>query len=203
MTEVQFRSLAAADVEIRADGDKRTIEGVFVPYRQPTRISDNLTEEFLRGAFASQVKAVTRGEHPTIPFGRGHFGGPNNPLGGILVGRVLSMRESDEGLIGHARVSRTRDGDELLELIGDDVLRHLSIGFVPGRSQVTSEGVTQRRSAMLTELAAVMVGAYGEGAKVAAVRDEELAARQEAARAAAGLSLRPLPALALPPLPIV
>ena len=201
MTEVQFRSLAEADVEIRADGDKRTIEGIFVPYRAPTRITAELTEEFVHGAFRAQVRALDLGEHPTIPVGRGHFGGPNNPLGGLLVGRVLSLRDTSEGLYGHAKISRTRDGDETLELIGDEVLRHLSIGFVPGKSQMTSEGVTQRRTALLTELAVVMAGAYGEGAKVAAIRDAELAERQEAARAAAGLSLRPLPALALPPLP--
>ena len=46
-------------------------------------------------------------------------------------GRALALDDRDDGLYARFGVSRTRDGDELLELARDGVYRGASIVFSP------------------------------------------------------------------------
>lgn len=199
MTEpLLYRSLADADVEVRSEGDGRTITGILVPWNKPVRIDSTLVEEFLPGAFDRQVRSPGR-----IQLA----GGAHFRDGGALIGRVTMLRNDARGLYGEARVSATRDGDDILELIRDEVAPHLSIGFREGQNLRGQNGVVQRKTATMTELAAgIRSGAYGEHAKVLALRSGGCAACgaaavveestrsniEQAARVLA--SLRPLPA---------
>lgn len=163
--DVLFRSLIEADIEIRSAGDGRTITGILVPWNRPTRIDSSLTEEFLPGAFDRQVRSPGR-----IQLA----GGAHFRDGGALIGRVTLLRNDAKGLYGEARVSAVRDGDDVLELIRDDVAPHLSIGFREGQNVRGPNNLVQRKTATMTELAAgIRSGAYGDHAKVLALRSGE------------------------------
>lgn len=166
MSDHLFRALSdSADVEVC----ERVVSGILVPWNQPERINERLTEGFRSGAFDRQAERPFR-----VPFALGHLG-PNGTLGGKAVGRMMNLRNDAAGLYGEAKVSETPAGDELLTLLRDGVLGNLSIGFrdmapnAPDRS-----GVTWRTSANLTELAVVISPAYA-GAQVTGVRAEQCA----------------------------
>lgn len=162
MTEIEYRTTGIELAELRTVGDGRTLTATFVPYGTSQRINDSLIEQFEQGAFRAQVKDPAR-----VPLAYGHL-----PMGGKVVGRVTSLTETPQGLIGEARISATRDGDDVLELLRDGALSGVSIGFQPGQSIKRPDGVTLRRSARLTELAIVHQPAY-DGARVLALREEE------------------------------
>lgn len=161
MSELFYRPIEAGALQLREGGDGRTIDARLVPYNTPTVIHARLTEEFLPGAFRSQMKNPS-----AIRLFNGH-----GPHGGKLIGRMTELREMPDGLYGSARISAIRDGDEALELLRDGVLDSVSIGFREGRN-VMRNGVTQRQSATLTEVAIVLEPAYQQ-AKVLAMRDAE------------------------------
>lgn len=187
MTVEEFRSLATlgADMELRADGDGRTLAGIVVPWDRPTKINDHLEEEFVRGAFGRQLRDPGR-----IPLAREHL-----PHGGQLIGKVTMLRDDAKGLYAEARVAATALGEETLALLREGALDHWSIGFREVQNSRSATGVVQRRKATMTELAIVMQGAYGDGAKVGSMR----ANGERPALIAARAVLEGLPLL--PPLP--
>lgn len=151
------------DLQVRQDGDGRTIYGIAVPYDKEQRVGQDMTEVFRRGAFAEVVKAAHR-----VKLLRNHD--INNPIG-----RATVLRETDEGLYAEFKISRTREGDDALELVKDGALDQLSIGFQPIKNRKRTDGVIERLKAHLAEVSLVTFGAYGDAAAVAGVRsaDEE------------------------------
>lgn len=188
-----------AELEIRASGnggDGRTVEGIAVPYGKPQRIDSELTEQFERGAFNHQLAAMHR-----VHFSREHV-----VWGGTVIGRQIDQRDDAAGLWGAWRVSATPTGDETLTLIRDQVLTELSIGFraYPKRDRVLPDGTVSRRRADLTEVSVVLQGAYGQSAKIKAVRaagelddlDPDEQAELDEQAAAGGMTLAQARALA-------
>lgn len=161
MTETFTREFMP-DLEVRSSGDGRTVCGIAVPYGKPQYIDSRLTEQFARGAFNQQLRAVFR-----LPFFRDH-----GPYGGTLIGRATEMRDDAAGLYTEFRVSKTDKGDETLELVKDGALSELSIGFREGQNRKLAGGVIERVTATLTEVAIVMAGAYGRAAVVTGVRSQ-------------------------------
>lgn len=153
-----FASRPVHDMQLRSGGDGRTLSGLLVPFDTPTVINPSLTEMFVRGTFAKQVRAPGR-----IPLAMNHI-----PLGGEIIGKVLSLREDTAGLYGEARISDTRAGNDAMELLRDGAMDSLSIGFVEGQNQYR-DGVTTRRTATMTELAIVNRPAYPQ-ARVQSLR---------------------------------
>lgn len=141
-------------------GDGRIIEGIAVPYLREQRIDSQLVEQFAPGAFAHQLRAAHR-----VPFSWEHM-----TLGGKLVGKAIEFREDKLGLWGAYRVSATSVGDDLLALVGDEVLSDLSIGFRERENFRESNGTITRVRADLREVSVVLEGAYGDGATILAVR---------------------------------
>lgn len=162
MGDLLYRPVSA-DLEVRSSGGQRTIVGIAVPYGVPQRINARLTEQFRRGAFAAQINAAHR-----IVFTRDHYG--DGTLGGHIIGKATLLRDDAAGLYGEFRVSRTMVGDETLELVRDNVLTDLSIGFREGQNASLGGGIVERVTAELREVAVVPEGAYGERALVTAVR---------------------------------
>jgi len=158
-TDGHFRSYRP-DLEVKAGGDGRTIYGIAVPYNAPTRIRDDLVEEFVRGAFDAQINAPQR-----VKYAREHL-----LLGGTLIGALSAMRDDAAGLYVEMRASRTPAGDETLELVKDGALRDLSIWFNERQNRRVAGGVMQRVKAHLNEVASVLQGAYGDLAATAGVR---------------------------------
>jgi len=173
-----------ADLEIRG-GDGRTVVGIAVPFDQPTEIRElgrSYREVFRRGAFArtiaergpSRVKFLALHDFRKLPLGRAEV-----------------LTEDAGGLYGEFRVSKTRDGDEALELIRDGALDGLSVGFEPvqsGDKWNRSENMLERIEVKLREVSAVWASTY-RGAVISAVRSEAIPPHLSAEAAAARLRL--------------
>ncbi len=159
-----YRSFAP-DLQVQSSGDGRTIYGIAVPYQAPTRIDGNLIEQFARGAFNHQL-----GRPQRVKFAREHMA-----LGGELIGAASVLRDDPAGLYVELRVSRTKTGDDTLELVRDGALNELSIAFREGRNRKLPGGITERVEADLREVAVVLQGAYGELAAASGVRSAQMA----------------------------
>ncbi len=148
-----------ATLEVRSDGDGRTVIGIAVPYDKEQRINAGLVEVFRKGVFRDVTRAANRVkllfQHKT-----------DSPIG-----RATMLEERDEGLYGEFRISKTEAGDEALELIRDGVLSNLSVGFQPLRDE-KKNGIVNRLKAHLAEVSLVTFGAYGDAANIVAVRNE-------------------------------
>ena len=146
-------------LEVRAEGDGRTIVGIAVPYDVEQRITPSLVEVFRKGVFRDVTRAANRVkllfQHKT-----------DTPIG-----RAIMLEERDGGLYGEFRISKTEAGDEALELIRDGVLSNLSVGFQPLKDERRG-GVVNRIKAHLAEVSLVTFGAYGDAANIVAVRQE-------------------------------
>jgi HK97 family phage prohead protease len=139
-----YRSFAP-DLQVQSSGDGRTIYGIAVPYNAPTRIDGNLIEQFARSAFNHQLNRPQR-----VKFAREHMA-----LGGELIGAASVLRDDPAGLYVELRVSRTKTGDDTLELVRDGALNELSIAFREGRNRKLPGGITERVEADLREVAVV------------------------------------------------
>lgn len=168
------RALVHADLEIRSEGDGRTVYGLAVPFDRESTVNDGFgpyQEVFRRGAFAKTVgefasKIKLLGNHNRQKF----------PLG-----KAVTLREDAAGLVGEFRISNTREGDEALELVRDGVLDSFSVGFAPVKERKSGRSLVERLEVKLREVSLVAFPAY-EGAQVAGIRaqlsehlsDEEL-----------------------------
>ena len=158
MSTNEIRSYAL-DLAIREDAEGRTIYGIAVPYDKEQRVNGDTTEVFRRGAFSDVLKAAHR-----VKLLRNHD--VKNPIG-----RATLLRETDEGLYAEFKVSKTREGDDALELVKDGALDQLSIGFMPIKNRKRPDGVMERIKAHLAEVSLVTFGAYGELASVTGMRE--------------------------------
>lgn len=151
----QFHS----DLEVRRDGDGRTITGLAAPFDEPTKI-DSFTEVIRQGAFTRTI--AERGQR--VKFLAQHDG-QSLPLG-----RATLLREDRAGLYAEFRVSQTTRGDEVLALIADGALDALSIGFAAVKD--AWKGTTRELlEVKLYEVSAVNWGAY-PGARILATRSD-------------------------------
>jgi len=173
MTDSLSRAFVS-DIEVRADGEGRTVHGIVVPFGQVARVSDggpSYEEMFVRGSFAKTIQE--RGAR--VKLLSQHLA-RQNPLG-----RATLLREDAAGLYGEFMVSRTNAGDEALALVRDGALDSFSVGFKPIQHR-TQDSVRVRTEVGLREASLVTFPAY-EGAMVGGVRladfdnIEDLAAR--------------------------
>jgi hypothetical protein len=142
---------------VRSEGE-RLIELRLVPWNTIGRAAEG-PERFRRGAF----RGVRPGDVTLEAIG------PHGAEPGVtLAGRAVELTDREDGEYGTFRVSRTRAGDELLELARDGVYRAASIVFSPVSSRLV-DGVIERQAAVLRRVGIVELGAYAE-AQVLAVR---------------------------------
>lgn len=153
-------------MEVRSEG--RTVVGIAVPFDQPTQVRDFVTgpytEVFRHGAFArtisergpAKVKVLPLHDTQKMPLGRAH-----------------SLIEQPDGLHAELVISKTRAGDEALELIRDGVLDSMSIGFIPITSRTAKDGTVERAEVKLHEISLVPFPAY-DGAKIAGIRSADV-----------------------------
>lgn len=145
-------------LEVRARWDARTIELVAIPYDTAIRLG-SITEDFAPGAFSDSL--AKRGDRVKLTIGHGPAGVP--------VGKAFRWDDLDHQLVGHFKVSRTRDGDEALEMAADGVL-DASIEFEPVDDRWSQDRRHVRRlAARMHRVALVPEPAY-EDAQVLAVR---------------------------------
>lgn len=158
-----------SDIEVRADGEGRTVHGIVVPYGQVARVSDGgpaYKEAFRQGAFAKSL--ADRGDRPVQLLAQ-------HDSRQFPVGRSSDFQETSEGLRGAFWMLNTRAGNEALEAAREGVVS-FSVGFRPIK-QETSGGVTVRTEAALREVSLVTFPAY-DGALVSGVRAQLDASEQ-------------------------
>jgi phage head maturation protease len=160
MTELVSSAAHDAELLVRSE-EERLVELRLVPWDVVGRTAEG-PERFRRGAFrgvdAGDVTLEAIGPHGREP-------------GVTLAGRGVELTDGDDGQRGTFRVSRTRAGDELLELARDGVYRSASVVFEPLRSRRAADGVVERELVRLVRVGIVERGAYS-GAEVLAVRSE-------------------------------
>lgn len=98
--------------EFKVDTAKRIIEG----YASVFGNRDQADDVVVPGAY----KKTLEGRIDRIKVMRDHK---------TLIGRVLHAEEDTTGLFTRSRVSKTRDGDEALELVADGALNAMSIQY--------------------------------------------------------------------------
>ena len=158
------RCFYPADLQLRDNGDGRTLVGPLLPWGVRARVVDQgrlVTEVFERGAL--------QGTEPgRVPLTATH---PRD-AGTLPIGRTLTIEDRSEAAWGEWLVSDTLLGNEVLALARDGVPLGLSVGFaeVPGGSRWSADRqrVTRIRAA-LDHVAVVRVPAY-QGAGVVGVR---------------------------------
>lgn len=158
------------------DADRGLVKARLVPYEVKVDLYDNVTEVFTRGAFARAAEAphrvkVTDQQHNRM----------------VVIGNASELRDEADGLYGSLKIADTTAGRDTLTLLRDKVLDELSIEFLPQVKHMQVEqvdGVTHIRHdrARLLGVSPVSQGAYGQNAKVLAVRARQ--ALTEADRAA-------------------
>ena len=162
MPELLTTAAIEAPISVRSEPE-RIIDVRIVPWGTIGRTAEG-PERIVRGAFRrSDPAAVTLeaiGPHGADP-------------GVILAGRAIALENREDGQYGSFRVSRTRAGDELLELARDGVYRAASAVFEPVASRRAPDGVIERTAAVLVRVGLVERGAY-EGAEVLAVRSDPI-----------------------------
>lgn len=169
--EAQYRAIQFGefvDLELRADGDGRTFEGIAVPWEVETDLDGYVHEIWTSGAFNHQLRAANR-----VSAAYGHI-----PLGGSLIGSMRELKNDTKGLYVRGHISDVPDGNTALTLMTDKALRELSIGFY----RVAMGDVTSRRpdggilvrmnKANLFEVAIVPQGQYGNQAAVSGLREQ-------------------------------
>lgn len=176
--EPQYRAIAFSDfvdLQMRADGDGRTFQGIALPWEVETDLDGYEIEVWTRGSFNHQLRAANR-----VSAAYGHI-----PLGGSLIGSMRKMEDQASGLYVEGRISDVPDGNTALTLINDKALRELSIGFfrVPGGDTVTRRadyGILRRYTkANLFEVAIVPMGQYGRKAAISGMRELDGTPRRE------------------------
>ena len=118
MTEIERRG-ASLGVEIRANGDKRTLTGYAAVFNSPTDIGGYFTEQIAPGAFDSAMTADVRAlvDHDS----------------GRVIGRTksgtLRLSQDSRGLKVEVDVPDTTDGNDLWTLVERGDLSGMSFGF--------------------------------------------------------------------------
>lgn len=158
----QVRALPARLVT-RAEGtDAREIEGIGVPYNQPTELWPGIREQFAPGAVAddAQVMLFYRHDEP--------------------IGRVIEHHNAPEGwMVDRATISETSTGNDAYTLAKDDVIRSLSVGFYPREwtethDTETGEVLITHTAVDVREVSLVPIPAY-DGAALTSVRHRQTA----------------------------
>jgi len=139
---MEFKSLKFDDSALNAD--ERTFEGYAAAYGN-TDSDDDIIEQ---GAFAKSIKEG-------FPSGRIKVLWQHRSDSPI--GMPIDMREDAKGLWVKGKISKTRQGDEALELMRDGVIDRMSVGFsIPGgKSQYDQSGIRHIYEGKLFEFSLV------------------------------------------------
>jgi HK97 family phage prohead protease len=110
--------------EAQTDGDGLTLEGYAAVFDQPTRIDSwegTFDEKIRRGAFRKSI----RERSPVMQFDHGH-----HPLiGSIPIGRIVDLREDEQGLFVSARLSDNWLIEPVRDAIRDEAVQGMSFRF--------------------------------------------------------------------------
>jgi HK97 family phage prohead protease len=161
---VQTRTFDMA-LELRADGDGRTLHGRAVPYDQTAALGNGTRERFVMGAFARQIAAGQLGQ---VKLHATH----EQRTSDLPIGKTVHLAEQPDGLHGAWRLYDTPRGEEALHLVRTGEVTGLSIGFKALDGRKGADGTWEQVVAHLDHVALTGEPVYA-GAQVTAVRSVE------------------------------
>ena len=178
---LQTRSFDLA-VELRAEGDGRTLIGRAVPYGATTEISGG-KERFVLGAFARQIQGEHVGAVKLYDSHQARIDGQQP------IGKTATLQERQDGLHGAWPLYNTTRANDALELVRTGEVTGLSIGFraLEGGTRKGADGAYERHAAHLDHIvlthepayvAAGVMAVRGPSRPAAAYRRDLYAARQ-------------------------
>jgi HK97 family phage prohead protease len=141
--------LTAGTVTLAAQVDdgqpRRTISGLAVPYGVEATVSGGRKVRFLAGSLPTDGKAPKLLEqHDTQR----------------VIGIVTAREETAAGMTFSARISASRAGDDVLELVKDGALDSVSVGVDPIEAEYDEAGVLVIAKAQWRELSVVTEPAF-------------------------------------------
>jgi HK97 family phage prohead protease len=153
------------DLEVRDDGEGRTLFGRAVPYGETINLpGGDGKERFAYGAFARQVAA---GQFGGIKLFDSH---QNRMSGQQPIGKTAMLAEREDGLHGAWPLYNTSRANDALELVRTGEVTGLSIGFkVTGKPTLGADGAYERTAAHLDHIVLTHEPAYAS-AGVTAIR---------------------------------
>ena len=176
--EVVARSFEVV-LELRAEGDGRTLVGRAVPYGRTADIPGGGIERFMAGAFAKQVASGQVGQVKMYDSHSSRMAGQQP------IGKTAALTEMSDGLHGAWPLYSTSRANDALELVRTGEVTGLSVGFkaLPGGTKTGSDGAIERHAAHLDHVVLTHEPVYADAA-VTAVRSVHPAAayRRDQAR---------------------
>ncbi len=162
--------------------DGRTLTVRVVPFDETATVADPpdfrpYQEQFMPGVFERQMNAAHRVRLRTDHAGIDSSGARKSGLSGV-VGRGLSLRESNGGVEAEFRFLNTSEADTALELVKDGGYDGVSAEFAPIKNTRTKDGVMQRVKAHLDSVALAVGPAYSK-AEILALREEPVTIDEE------------------------
>jgi HK97 family phage prohead protease len=153
-------------LEVRDEGDGRTLLGRAVPYGQTADIG-GATERFVMGAFARQIAGNQVG---AVKLYESHS---SRLSGAQPIGKTLALREMTDGLHGEWPLYNTSKANDALELVRSGEVTGLSVGFkaLPGGTRKGSDGALERHGAHLDHVVLTHEPIYA-GAGITSLRSE-------------------------------
>jgi HK97 family phage prohead protease len=151
--------------EVTTVDEEGTVEARIVPYEHEVQLDEGLFEVFSRGAFASAVGNPTRCKVTD----QGH-------QRQVVIGHAVELRDDDDAHYGRLRIADTSQGRDVLALFRAGSLTELSVEFRPQKrhmkiSQRPGGVLVRHDRATLVGVSPVGAGAYGDEARVLAVRE--------------------------------
>jgi HK97 family phage prohead protease len=141
--------LIAGTVTLAAQADdgqpRRTISGLAVPYGVEATVSGGRKVRFLAGSLPTDGKAPKLLEQHDS---------------NRVIGIVTAREETADGMTFSARISASRAGDDVLELVKDGALDSVSVGVDPVEAEYDETGVLVIAKAQWRELSVVTEPAF-------------------------------------------
>lgn len=148
--ELRYRSCQLRGA-IDEAGQRFRLEGIAVRYGDTATLEWGETERILAGCFGNSVNeqdVLLRFQHNrSMPLARTGGGG-------------LTLRDTPTALLASAVLPQTATAHEALGLVNANVLRGVSVGFVPIETRRAADGATEIVRARLTEIGLVDKPAY-------------------------------------------
>jgi HK97 family phage prohead protease len=157
--------------------DEGLVECKIAPYEHEVELVEgSVYEVFTRGAFAaacgnpSRIKVSNQGHDRSV-----------------IIGHAVELRDESDGIYGKLRIADTSHGRDVLALFRAESLNELSVEFRPQRKywrKTTRPGggeLWRHDRAVLVGVSPVGAGAYGDEARVLAVREAARTNAQEQA----------------------
>jgi HK97 family phage prohead protease len=145
LTSSNVKIAAAAEGETEAPA--RTIEGVAVPYNTVAVVSGGEKVMFLPGSLPVDGKAPRLLE---------------NHDGSKIIGVVTARMDDEEEMRYTARISATKAGDDVIELVKDGALDAVSVGVDPVEASYNDDGILVISKANWRELSIVAEPAFSD-----------------------------------------